>query len=266
MDTISNPNDLQIPSTPAEGSGALGARSFWIAVLLLTLAITGLVFIASVIARVYGDAFLSRRNDSIGELLMQEGDRLEKAGLADAALERYLQAVKARFAGGHNRIHTLKRIGFLYRDRGEYERAVEYLRQTITGAYVPTTSYFALVDALMRLDRLDEAESASRDWLQSVEGKDLPREQGRALYYIGRIAERRDDMPDAVDAYRKSDTQFGDELSAARLAEYYMEQENWEEARAALDRYFSRQPTGSLAEKMRSLRAQLLDIPAAESS
>ncbi len=146
----------------------------------------------------FGESFLERRYDSVGEVLMKEGDRLADAGLDDRALERYEKALQARFSGGFNRSHTLKCAGRIRLQRGDLDEAIAYLSEAVSGAYADHGAYFFLVDALLDAGRVDEAEQNNLAWMNLPGVQERARDRARALYYAARIAESRGDIKKAI--------------------------------------------------------------------
>lgn len=192
-------NEIQRPEV-ADANG----KELWAAVVVLSVAGLMTVLAGIVLFSYHGEAFLERRYDAVGEVLMKEGDRLAEAGLDDRALDRYKKALQARFAGGHNHIYTLKHVGRILLQQGEPAEAVPYLLDAVSGPYADRTAYFFLVDALLRTDQIEEAERHNEAWMAIPETRTIPRENARYLYYVGRIAEVRGEWDRAIRHYEAS--------------------------------------------------------------
>ena len=154
---------------------------------------------------------------------------MDRGEVADA--ERLLHEVLAEDPGIVDAYHTL---GELYFDQGRLEEAVEAYRAAIPLKPDDPYSYIFSTDALVGLQRLDEAEKTVRD------GLELVGENAQLYFLLGDVRRRRDDLDGAVAAFLHC-LEINPEGSSARggLAQAYFhlgrldEAENY--ARAALE-------------------------------
>ncbi len=251
------------PVSPEQGGpgNEVDTKTLWGVLSLLILAGVMTFLAAAVVFAHYGDAFLARRYDSVGEVLMREGGRLEDAGLSDAALEKYAVALKASFAGEFNRTHTLKRMGTILWRRGDLEAALTPLQQAVSGPHGDGGAYYALVDCFIKLNRFDEAEQALEEWLAWIGQKNMPREAGNVFFFKGRIAESRNDLAAAIAHYEKGDAIYHGDGNALRLARIYADMGDREKAQHYLQRCLERGASGKRQEDLLKLQRELLTQP-----
>ena len=170
------------------------------------------------------------------------------------ALETYERALKAKFNGPENRTYTLEHAGMILWKEGRYEEAVVYFLQARNGPGATSAPYEGLVDSLIVLKRLDEAQSFLEAWESRP---DAAADRGKLCYATGKLAEARGDMNRAVEIYQKCAEQPDGALSSARLGELMAEQGNREAALSHLERYFLLGAPGRNNDALRTLYYQL---------
>lgn len=221
----------------------------------LSIAVTLLIIAMMAGYTRFGAEFLRRRDDSIGDMLMREGKRIEAGGLHPLALETYERALNARFNGASNRTFTLERAGELQWQAENFEKAAGYLSRALEGPGASPAPYEALVDSLIHLGRLDEARQRLSDWKETLaSGDGDPAAYGHAL---GMLAEAEGDTAKAVIAYEGCASQYSHALSAARLGILYSESGQRDKALEYLEQYFRLGAPGKDNETLHSLYADL---------
>lgn len=240
---------------------ARDASRQWVLVMALAVAVTGaLVFMFLGFAR-YGEDFIRRRDDSVGDMLMREGKRQEASYEYALALATYERALKARFNGPENRTYTLERAGLLLWKEGRFEEAVERLTRALEGPGATVAPYEGLVDSLLHLKRLDEAGNFIDRWKEAAK---TPGEEGKACHAEARLAEARGDVTGAMEIYVRCVERYASAMSAGRLGELLAEKGEREKAVSYLERYFLLgAPEGENA-GLQDLYARLLEEAAAK--
>ena len=170
------------------------------------------------------------------------------------ALETYERALKARFNGPENRIYTLEHAGTILWKEGRYDEAVEYFLQAQNGPGATSAPYEGLVDSLILLKRLDEAQSFLDAWKART---DAAADQGKICYLSGRLAEARGDLNQALEVYLKCAEQPDGALASGRLGELAAEQGDRQAALSHLERYFLLGAPGRNNDALRTLYYRL---------
>lgn len=209
---------------------------------LIVLSLLSFILFSTVIiafAR-YGEDFIRRRDYSVGEVLMREGKRLEESSVPDKAQTTYERALLARFNDPKNRTFTLERLGRIYWGKEHYNAAVEKLLLASTGQNASIALYEGLVDSLIRLGRLDEAQQHIEAWTKRMNDsqENTSEQQKLVLRYTAFLSEKRGDMDTAIAEYEKCFKEYSDAESAARLAELLAERGDATSALRYLDHYF----------------------------
>lgn len=202
-----------------------------------------------------GEAFLSARDDSVGEVLMKRGDRLVRAGSDKEALAYYEKALAARFAGAQNKTHTLEAAGLILWKQEHFDRAKDYLSRSLQG-YQPTEApYEALIDILLKEGRAQEAASLLEHWQSVRDGAADPGQSDKVLLASGKVAAALGKEEEALRLFQEGDEQGGDPEFSACLALYYAKAGDREKTISCLKHYFLR---GGEGEKFRALYNALL--------
>lgn len=202
-----------------------------------------------------GEAFLSARDDSVGEVLMKRGDRLVRAGSDKEALAYYEKALAARFAGAQNKTHTFEAAGLILWKQGHFDRAKDYLSRSLQG-YQPTEEpYEALIDILLKEGHAKEAASLLEDWRSVRDEAADPWQSDKVLLASGKVAAALGKDEEALRLFQQGAEQGGAPEFSACLALYYAKAGDREKAISCLKRYFLR---GGEGEKFRALYDALL--------
>lgn len=225
-------------------------RTVWQITIALAVAVT-LVFSAFVFffAR-YGEEFVRRRDHTVGEVLMREGMRLEESGMDALALETYERALNARFHGLHHRTFTLQQAGLLLWRAGRHEEAANHLERSLEGPGSTTKPYEGLLDALIHLGKLEEAQRYLADWNEKISMLVQGDEHEKACYAAGLLAEAQGLSKEALDLYEQCVNNHASASSAGRLGQLYADQGENRKAIFYLERYFQ---LGAPGENMMTL-------------
>lgn len=223
----------------------------------LTLLATA-IFIAASAAYVHnGQRLLERLSLSVGEVLMKEGIGLENAGALESARERYTAALATRFAGEQNRAHTLKLLGSLYWNEGNYERARTYLRDAVESPSASPTYFPPYCDTLLHLKAWDEAAPAIERWQQMLAKTNDTEAMAEAKYFEGRVALGKGDRARAKTAFNEGIRLAPGGKNAAELALLDYQDKDFQAALTHIDAYLDTAPTGDRATQLRALRNKL---------
>lgn len=228
-------------------------RQWTVIFVLAAIAVAAFFGLCLVFARDGAD-FIARRDNSVGDMLMREGKRQEASSMFAEALETYERALKATFNGPENRTYTLEHAGMILWKEGRYEEAVAYFLQARNGPGATSAPYEGLVDSLIVLKRLDEAQSFLDAWESRP---DAAADQGKICYASGELAEARGDMNQALEIYRKCAEKPDGALSLGRLGELMAKQGDREAALSQLERYFLLGAPGRNNDALRTLYYQL---------
>ena len=201
-------------------------------------------------------AFLARLDTSVGEMLMEEGMRLEQAGAFENAKERYRLALDSRFEGLQNRAHTLNRLGIRLWLEGNLEDAATYLQQAADSPYAPISVYAPLCDALMKLKRHADARKLLGRWQAAADASGISSYQAEAKFYAGQIAMADGNTEAAMARYREGDAIAPGGRNAAELAYLYYDAGEYEKALVFAERYLKNGGAGSRAAYARQIRAE----------
>jgi len=134
-------------------------------IVLATLALTAAFALGTRWYVHWSPAHLPALADDLGEVWMERGARCEAAGALDEARADYEYALAGRFHGPQNRNHCEKRLGVVLLKLGRYDEARSFLQQAQASPHRSINGYGPLIDALVALERWDEAEAAAKTWL-----------------------------------------------------------------------------------------------------
>ncbi len=233
---------------PREGLPVLRA-----AVAVAALATVALLLGSFLYVRLAG-AFLARLDVNVGEVLMKEGVRFEEAGAFENAKERYRLALDARFEGPQNRAFTLKRLGALLWNEGQFEAALPFLKESAASPVAPVSVYEPLCDALFQLKRYDDAVAVLSQWEQALGAGADAAAKADLLFHAGRIAAARGDVPGAIARFNEGKQLVPGGRNASELAHLYFTEKRYEEAIQSIDDYLRTGASGSRAEYARNMR------------
>ncbi len=214
----------------------------------------GVLVFCSLYVRHTGN-FLDRLQVNVGEVLMEEGMRLEKAGALENAKERYELALESRFQGEQNRVLTVKRLGALLWMQQEYEAALPYLSSAAESPHAPVSVYQPLCDTLYRLERYDEMDPPLEAWVAALEDTSV----APAAFYQGKLALAREDDEAALKYFLNgvNDTPGG--RNAAEAGWLLYQAERYVEALEQFDAYLRSGASGARAEWIRGLHASAIE-------
>ena len=207
----------------------------------------------------HGAPLLERLDTAVGEVLMNEGIRIEEAGVLDDARVRYERALAARFAGSQNRIYTHKRLGAVLWKQGRFEAALPHLRNAVQGPHAQLSAFEILCDALFHLERYDAAAAVIPDWLAAADAADAPKARATALLFQGRVALRHGDLDAAQPPLEASYRLDPGGRAASELAFVYYKAGRHEKALELIDAYLAGGARGDRADYVRELRTRILE-------
>ena len=127
-------------------------RFLWAAALALLL-----TFAIARFSAWYAEAatpWLDAMGESVGEVLLHEGERLQAAGQVEAALEKYEHALTVRFEGDKNRRYTHYLLGAIFLERGDLAGARRHLVEALKGDTLAQRDPTLLQDARYKLEDL----------------------------------------------------------------------------------------------------------------
>lgn len=250
---------MSAPTHPVslENNACAGSRHIWrYAVILIAASEIAFLVGAAGYIRVAPN-FLARLGMNVGEVLMKEALRFEKAGAVENAKEHYLRALDARFAGEQNRIYTLRRLGGLYLNEGSPMEAVKYLRQVIESPTPSLAAFEPLVAAYYQLNQFDEAERVLKQWEQAAVFPDTAT-KASFCFHAGRIARARGDLASAFAKFQEGMELSPESANASELGLLYFDQGKYQEAVAAMEQYLNSGGSGDRAQYARQIRERAL--------
>ncbi len=174
-----------------------------------------------------GSGILSRLEESVGENLMKFAMSLEKAKNTEDAKRIYETATKSRFSGEFNRTYVLYRLGCLYWADKEYEKASQYLLQSVQSQYPQVNAYPFLIDSLLKLDKVQDCLPLIDKWLKEVRDREMYAE---VHFYLGTTYKKLGEIDKAVEAWIKGHKILPGSKSSFELAVYYKSLGNCEKA------------------------------------
>ena len=202
----------------------------------------------------FGTRLLARMDVSVGEVLMKEGMRCKEAGQIENAKERFTAALASRFAGEQNRVYTLKLLGVIYWDEGNYAKAAPLLDEAAKSPAAEATWFGPYCDTLYRLGKYDEAAGAVERWQQAVSRRGDHGMMAEAKYYEGLVAVARHEVDMAKRAFGEGAVLNPASNNGAELAGLLLEQRDYAGALRQAEGYLAASPTGSRAEAMRLIK------------
>ncbi len=199
----------------------------------------------------YGQHLLVRGDNGVSRLFVGEAERMAAAGAAEEALALYDKAFRAGFSHPPDKNRALTLKGMLLWQQGRVRDAADALAAAVSGSAPNFDGAAVLVEALLHLRRLDEAQSVVRRWRETVGEHAAPQVRADMLCASGRVAQERGDPAGARSAFSESMA-----LIPGNLAEYHMGMlcaaaGETAEARRHLDRYLLGGASGSEAAKAR---------------
>jgi hypothetical protein len=182
---------------------------------LLTLLATLIFDQACRVLFVYAPPLVAAQDDTVGEMLLDEGLRFEANGAADAAAAKFRKAESARFQGTKNLRHLQYKLALLETDPAVRER---YIREVIQDNALTEKdpalwlrSWEMLCGELESTQRWDDLGATLSDWDVRVNAANLYPSSHEAIrdaamreYYRGVLARQRGDIATALDLFRKA--------------------------------------------------------------
>ena len=209
----------------------------WAGVALSALCCVGVLVSIGLYAQ-RGEVLLARMEVSVGEVLMNKGIRLEEGGFVHEAVAQYRLALRARYQGEQNRIHTLERLGGILVAGGAYETSLPLLREAAESEHARVTVYALLVEALFQGGALEEAGAVSAQWSAMAAGEGDVLQEAAAHFQLGRVAAASDaDEVVFVGHCRESIRLAPGGDAAWALAQHYASRGRDEEARAQAEAF-----------------------------
>jgi tetratricopeptide (TPR) repeat protein len=211
----------------------------------------------------YGARLLARLDVSVGEVLMNEGLRLQEAGAIENAKERYAAALLTRFGGEQNRVYTLKLLGTLHWSEGAYARALPYLEEAAKSPHVEASFLEPYCDTLYQLQRYAEAGAAIEQWQKALATRDDRAAMADTKFHEARLALAQGDRASARRAFEEGALLAPGGRNAAELADLAFEDGDYTAALAHVDAALESGTVGSRAQHLRDLRRHIVKLQAA---
>ena len=208
-----------------------------------------------------GGAVLARVNDAVPRLFVVEAARMSRAGESDKVLALYDRALQAGFGHPPDKSRTLALKGLILWDQGRVREAAETLSASASGTAPDFRGARALVEALLHLKRLDEAQSAVRRWREAQGETAEPQVMADILYCKGRVAQERGDLKAARGAYEESAALVPRGLADYALAFMCFDGGDFGDAKRHLEEFLLGGATGAEAESARELCRRLESPP-----
>lgn len=174
---------------------------------LLTLLACGVFGAAIHIVFAYAPPLVAAQDYTVGEMLLDEGLRLEANGDVEAAAERYRRAEQARFQGTKNLRHLQFKLGKL-------REAVSDNALTEKEPRLWLDAWDQICTGLIEPSRSEELASTLKEWDERVaaaglatlypSSHDAIRDAALRDYYRGLLAKNSGDTAAAVEHYRRA--------------------------------------------------------------
>jgi tetratricopeptide (TPR) repeat protein len=202
----------------------------------------------------FGGILLTQGDNGVSRLFVGEAARMDNAGETDKALVLYEKAFRAGFSYPPDKSRALTLKGLLLWRQGRVRDAWETLSAAASGTAPNFGGAHALVEALLHLKRVDEAQSVIRRWREALGERGDPQARADMFYCAGRVAQERGDVKGAQAAYEDSAALVPGNPAEYRLGVLCADAGNAVEARTHLDRFLLGGASGGEAEKARELR------------
>ena len=228
-------------------------RGFCVWVSVTALAAGGLATAGLVLYAHFGDVLLEQGANGVSRLFVGEAQRFENAGETDKALVLYDKAFHAGFSHPPDRSRALTLKGLLLWKQGRVKDAVETLSAALTGSAPNFGGAHALVEALLHLRRVDEAQAVVRRWREALGSAAAPEARADMLYCTGRVAQERGDAKGARAAYDESAALVPGNLAEYRIGVLCADAGNMAEAGRHWEKFLLGGASGEEAAKAREL-------------
>ena len=210
---------------------------------------------------VHGDALLVQGDSRVSRLFVGEAERAERAGDDEAALALYGKAFAAGFAHRPDKARALTLQGRLLWRLGRVRDAADVLSEAAAGSAPNFDGAAILVEALLQLRRVDEAQSVVRRWRERSEKTAPPQSRAEMLYAAGRVAQERGDLKQARAAYEESAVLSPGGVADYRLGQISAGAGDAAQARRRLLAFLLGGASGTDANKARQLLGTLATAP-----
>jgi tetratricopeptide (TPR) repeat protein len=199
-----------------------------------------------------GGPFVGGLDRVSGDLLLEEGARLEAALQIPDAIADYRAALERPFSHPDKRADTLARLGNLLLWNAGPADALPYLEEARDGGAFRLRQFELLCEALLQLRRTEDALACAQEWHDEALSRGAAIQRARAKHYEGRAWEALDDKRAALEAFLEADELEPGGLSGYRAGLICYELGDFERALGLLEAY-SRQGTGEKAAWAREL-------------
>jgi len=233
----------QSAQTPA--SEKLAAPAFALSALCLAGVVAAVCVLGS-----QAQGLLARLDASVGEVLMNEGIRLEEGGFPEDAIQAYQAALRARFQGPHHRIHMLERLGALQREQPDLEAALIALEEAAASEHATLAVFEPLFATLVQLDRDEEAQALFTRWAAAAESEANTAQRAEAAYRMALLRERAGDTEEALAHHAESNRLLPGGPSARALALRQFETGEYKAARKNIETFLVYAPASETEDAM----------------
>ena len=200
----------------------------------------------------FGSALLTPGDNGVSRLFVGEAERMGRAGEPDRALALYEEAFRAGFGYPPDKSRALTLKGMVLWRMGRVKETADALSEAASGSAPNFDGAQALVEALLHLKRMDEAQSVVRRWREAMGDKASPQIRADMLYSTGRIAQERGDLGAAKAAYEESAATVPGSLAEYLCGILCAEAGNVTEARQHLERFLVGGASGDEAARARA--------------
>ncbi len=233
--------------------------TLWACLLALAVGLAGTAGV--VVYAHFGGALLSRGDSGVSRLFVGEAERMGNAGDVEQALALYEKAFQAGFSFPPDKSRALTLKGLLLWRHGRVPDAADALSAAVAGSAPNFGGAQPLVEALLHLKRMDEAQTVVRRWAEALGVSATPQARAEMLYCAGRVAQERGDATAARSSYEESAA-----LAPGNPAEYQIgalcaEAGNVAEARRHFERFLLNGASGNEAAKARERLRSLESVP-----
>lgn len=165
----------------------------------------------------YGGAFVDALPHAYGDELLAQGLLLEKSADSTRAIALYEEALTKYFSLESKRTETLQRLGNLLLWNESAAAALPHLEAAYARDDHDIWLYEPLCQALIQLDRTDDAEAYAREWREKAASTDNSEQMARAAFIQGTIMQKTGRNVAAYDAFGEAFA-LNDMTSAAYYA------------------------------------------------
>lgn len=217
------------------------------AILSLTLCANVLFICFVVFYGRYGGAFVDALPNASGEELLARGLLLETNTDSAGAMALYKEALTKYFTHEAKRTETYQRLGNLLLWNEGADAALPHLETAYARDDHDIWVYEPLCQALIQLDRLEDAEAYAREWRDEAASNEDTEQMARAAFIHGTVLQKAGRNEAAFDAFSEAFALNGMTPAAYHAGVTAYDLGRMDEARKYLDIYVRRGQGDNLA-------------------